>query len=241
MILFAALSLVILASPIPSLIQASAMPGMNSHGGADYRIYIDAAQRWIDGGPFYEPYQLAGPYQISHGDVLYPPVALWLFVPFTILPAVLWWLIPIGITAFVVWRLHPRFVAWPLLALCIAWPPTVIKFVSGNPVMWVMAAMAFGCLLRWPSVFVLIKPSLFPFAFFGATRRSWWLALGAFAVLCVPFGAMWLDWVNALLDQRGAGLDYSLQEVQLLLLPLIAWWWSPDRPPIGISRRLSPS
>ena len=64
--------------------------------GVDFLLYRDAAARWLAGGPYFEPYQLAGPYPITAGDVLYPPVALWLFVPFTVLPAVLWWAIPIA-------------------------------------------------------------------------------------------------------------------------------------------------
>ena len=50
--------------------------------GVDFTLYRDVTIRWLGGGPYFEPYQLAGPYQISAGDVLYPPVALWLFVPF---------------------------------------------------------------------------------------------------------------------------------------------------------------
>ena len=67
--------------------------------GVDFVLYRDAAARWLAGGPYFEPYQLTGPYPITAGDVLYPPVALWLFVPFTILPAVPWWVVPIGVTA----------------------------------------------------------------------------------------------------------------------------------------------
>ena len=89
--------------------------------GVDFILYRDAAARWLAGGPYFEPYQLAGPYPITAGDVLYPPVALWLFVPFTVLPAVLWWAIPIAVAAWAVWRLQPSPEWWPLIALCIAW------------------------------------------------------------------------------------------------------------------------
>ncbi len=51
--------------------------------GVDFQLYREVTMRWLGGGPFYQPYQLAGPYPISAGDVLYPPVALWLFVPFS--------------------------------------------------------------------------------------------------------------------------------------------------------------
>src|SRR5450759_88660 len=49
--------------------------------GVDYRLYMDAARRWLDGGGFYLPFQVAGPYPVLLGDVMYPPNALFLFVP----------------------------------------------------------------------------------------------------------------------------------------------------------------
>ena len=154
--------------------------------GVDFCLYRDAAARWLAGGPYFEPYQLAGPYPITAGDVLYPPVALWLFVPFTVLPALLWWAIPIAVTAWAIWRLRPEPAWWPLIALCVAWPTTLLKTWTGNPVIWSVAAMALGVVYWWPSVFVLLKPSLFPFALFGANRRSWWLALAVFVAMCLP-------------------------------------------------------
>ena len=46
-------------------------------------------------------HQLAGPYDVTlMTDVLYPPSALLLFVPFSILPIVLWWVVPIAITGY---------------------------------------------------------------------------------------------------------------------------------------------
>lgn len=228
---FGLFAVIILASQIPSLIDAFNRPAVNGYGGVDYLLYTDATQRWLGGGSFYQPYQLAGLYTITAGDILYPPVALWLFVPFTVLPAVIWWLVPLGMTAWVIWRLRPGPLAWPLMALCIAWPPTQVKLITGNPVMWSLMALALGCLFRWPSVFVLIKPSLAPFALFGINRRSWWLAFGLFVLLSLPFGAMWSDWLRTVANSRGGGIAYSIQEIPVLLLPLIAWRWRrrPDR------------
>lgn len=203
--------------------------------GVDYQLYRDAAARWLAGGAFYEPYQLAGPYSISAGDILYPPVGLWLFVPFAVLPsalaAVLWWAVPLGATAWAVLRLRPRPVAWPLIALCLAWPTTPLKVWTGNPVIWAVAAVALGTLYRWPSVFALIKPSLFPFALFGANRRSWWLALAALALLSLPFGVVWADWVASVVNSRGGGFLYSTLEIPMLLLPLVAWAGRARTPP----------
>ena len=51
--------------------------------------------------------------------------------------------------------------------------------------------------LRRPAVFALLKPSLAPFALFGASRRSWWIALAVLVAFSVPFGALWADWLAA--------------------------------------------
>lgn len=195
--------------------------------GVDYRLYHDVTTRWLGGGPFYEPYQLAGPYEISAGDVLYPPTALWLFVPFAVLPgfvaAILWWGIPLVVTALAVVVLRPRPAVWPLIALCIAWPTTLLKTWTGNPVIWAMAAMALGALYAWPSVFALLKPSLAPFALFRANHRSWWIALVVVVAMSLPFGSMWGGWLASVVNSRGGGLLYSSLEAPMLLLPVIAW------------------
>lgn len=196
---------------------------LRGQGGVDYQLYMGAATAWLHGGQFFEPYQLAGPYQISAGDILYPPVALILFVPFTVLPAVLWWLIPLVAVAGMLIRLRPQRWAWPLLAACVAWPTTPLKVLTGNPVMWAVAALALGVVYAWPSVLVLIKPSLFPFALFGARSRSWWIALGVFVAVSVPFGSLWVDWGRSLLDAQGGGLAYSSLEIPMLALPVVAW------------------
>jgi hypothetical protein len=214
-------SLAILVFPIADLLRAAAKPNFNGYGGIDYTLYMDATRRWLDGGTFFQPYQLAGPYPLQMGDVLYPPTALWLFIPFTLLPALLWWAIPLGVTAAMVWRLRPAPVAWPFLAFCCFWPPFVARIVAGNPVMWVMAAVALGFAFRWAFVGVLLKPSLFPFALLGVRSRSWWVALAVVVAASIPFGAMWIDWVKAVTNSSG-GLLYSLQDVPILLLPVIA-------------------
>jgi hypothetical protein len=199
--------------------------------GVDFDLYRDATNRWLGGGPFFEPYQLAGPYEIRAGDILYPPVALWLFAPFAAptgglgsLAAVAWWAIPLGITAGVVWNLRPQPWTWPLIALCVANPTTLLKIWTGNPVIWSMAAMALAVgVSRLFGPFVLLKPSLAPFALFGVRRRSWWIGLAVLVVLSLPFGGLWADWVASVLNSRGGGLLYSTLEVPMLLLPLVAW------------------
>lgn len=192
--------------------------------GADLTLYLGAAQRWISSGGFYPGHQLAGPYLLADGDILYPPPILLLIVPFLVLPAVLFWLIPIAaVGAVVAWH-RPRAWTWPLMALALAWPITSLKLVHGNPVMWIVAAAALGTVLAWPSVLVLLKPSLAPFALIGARQRSWWIALGVLAVLSIPFAGLWADYARVALNARSPnGLLYSLDEVPLMLIPVIAW------------------
>jgi hypothetical protein len=194
------------------------------HGAADYQLYVDVTRRWISGGAFYQPWQLAGPYSLAdpYGAILYPPVALWLFAPFTVLPAALWWILPIAAVTWVIWRHRPDPRVWPLLGLCLAWPPTVVKVITGNPVIWVMACVALGTIYAWPAVFVLIKPSLFPFALIDMRKRSWWFCLVIFALACLPFGGMWASWLETVLNARDGGVLYSVQEIPLLLFPVIA-------------------
>ncbi len=201
--------------------------------GVDFALYRDATSRWLHGGPFFEPYQLAGPYEIRAGDVLYPPVGLWLFVPFAALDGALprtltafaWWVVPLAITGWAIIALRPRPVVWPLLALCAANPTSLLKIWTGNPVMWSMAAMALAVVgsSRFAGPFVLLKPSLAPFALFGVTRRSWWVGLAVVVVLSLPFGSLWADWLTSVLNSRGGGALYSFLEVPMLLLPLVAW------------------
>ena len=213
--------------------------GTRDQLGVDYRLYMDVTRRWMDGGPYFEPYQLAGPYEISAGDVLYPPVALLFFVPFTFIPPVVYWVIPAVVVG--LGRLRARRATWrgkratyrnvnrihrrvtTSSRLRIAWPTTVLKTWTGNPVVWIATAMAVATIWRGAAVLVLLKPSLFPFALFGANRRAWWLSLAALVLVSIPFGSMWADWLTALSNSRGGGLLYSALEIPFVALPLIAW------------------
>jgi hypothetical protein len=112
---------------------------------------------------------------------------------------------------------------WPLIALCLAWPTTPLKVWTGNPVIWCVAAMAVSIVWRGGAPFALLKPSLFPFALFGIGGRAWWIGMAIFVALCVPFGAMWADWLTTVVNARGAGLLYSALEAPMLALPLVAW------------------
>lgn len=202
-----------------------------SYRGIDYRLYMDATRRWLSGGGFYGPQELAGSFAVTYGVTLYPPVALLVFAPFTVLPPIAWWIVPLGLTAWGLVRLKPAPWSWPLVVLPLVWWTAAERIVSGNPVIWSLAALTLACSAGWPGVFVLLKPSLFPFAFVGGWRREWWVALLGLALLSLPFLPMWFEWLAVLRHAKTpAGLLYSAQEAPLLLIPLVAWVASPIGP-----------
>jgi hypothetical protein len=220
---FAVASVVLLAGLVVAVltVQAAAASGRI---GADLELYLSATRRAIDGGGFYLPRQLAGPYELVDGDILYPPTAMLLFAPFLVLPSILFWIVPIAIVAVVVAIHRPRPAAWPILAACLAYPVSSLKVVHGNPVMWVTAALALGTILAWPAALALLKPTLAPLAVIGARSRSWWLAVIGLGLVSIPFGALWLQYASALRDAHTAhGILYSLDEVPLASLPIVAW------------------
>lgn len=195
--------------------------------GNDYRLYMEATRSWLADGSFYRDYQVAGPYVVYAREILYPPVALWLFVPFTFLPAILWWA-PVPIIGWVVWKQRPSPWQWVAILALLAFPiedgtSWAIEFIgNGNPGMWAAAFVALAT--RFPAFgpFVLMKPSLFPFAMVGVRSRAWWLGLVALAALSIPFRAIWLDYATVLLNAQGGGILYSLPNVTLCLVPLVA-------------------
>lgn len=190
--------------------------------GVDLHQILAATRRWLDGEGFYFPHQLAGPYHIVGGDILYPPVVLWLLVPFLYLPQILWWVIPLGILGYAVWRLRPARWTWPLLAFALWYPRDETMVLFGNPGLYVGAAVAAGVLYAWPAAFALFKPSLGFLALVGITQRSWWLGIAVFAALCLPFGGLWFDYITVLRNSD-ASLLYSLPDLPFMLIPIVAW------------------
>ena len=202
------------------------------HGGlgVDFRQYLDHTERWLHTGQFYLPRQLSGATTVMDGDPLYPPIVLWLLVPFTMLPAVLWWAIPLTIIVGVLIALRPAPWTWPMLGFIALWPRTPALILYGNPGIWMVAAIAGGVLWRWPGPLVLIKPSLLPFALVGIGSRGWSRTLVLVLIACIPFGALWVDYV-AVLRNSNVPLSYSLLDVPLALAPVVA----------GLGRRRSPA
>ena len=210
----------------------SLAPDLTDRFGVDYRQYTDAATRWLAGGPFYQPWQLAGPYDVPHGEfrierlpVLYPPFALALFVPFSLTPllAAVWWGLPLLIIGATVARYRPRPWTWPILTFCVLTGDTLWLTISGNPTLWTTAAVALGTRFGWPAIGALLKPTLAPFALIGIRRRSWWRALGGLLLLSIPFATLWPDYLTAIRNQRGVDLLYPLNNVPMMLIPLVAW------------------
>ena len=200
--------------------------------GDDFALYRSAAAGWLAGGGFYPEAQLAGPWAISGGAILYPPVILWLLVPFTVLPAELWWAVPAVAIAWALWIIRPGPLSWPTMAFLIGFSPFPASVRAGNPMIWALAALFVGCATVGPNVFVLLKPSLAPFALFGIWHRRWWLWAGAFALACVPFGVLWVDWVRSLISSDGT-LAYSYREIGPFLVPLVAWAGRRRRLPLA--------
>lgn len=197
--------------------------------GVDYRIYMQALDRWQSTGQWYLARQLGGPYPIEFGDVLYPPVLIYLLLPFRYAGPILWSVIPAAILMWAVWRLRPAPWSLVLIAACIAWPYTPAKFIFGNPVIWGAAALGLATVHRWPAALLLLKPTVAVFALFGIRDRRWWLMVGVLVLASLPFLADTLRYPEVLLNShadpiaaRGGPL-YSSAEFPLLCIPLIAW------------------
>ena len=197
--------------------------------GLDYRWHVEAAQRLLDTGTPYLPFELSGPFVIGDGAILYPPTAFLLFIPFIWLPAVLWWAIPIAITAYGLWWHRPPLWAWVVITALFAFDKSINVYVFGNPSMWMVAAIAAGTVWRWPFVFVLAKPTFAPIALLGIRHRSWWIALAVLAIASLPFLAVWFDWITVVRNSD-VSLLYNLPTLPLILAPLVAWATGRDRP-----------
>jgi hypothetical protein len=195
--------------------------------GRDYGLYMHAATHWLATGDFYLASQLQGPYSIPAvgGAILYPPTTLLLLVPFSFLPALLWWAIPLAIIGWAVFVHRPGPMTWPVLAMLLWYPTTNLKLLGGNPTtLWFTAILAFATVRPAASALFFLKPSLVPFALFGARRLSWWITLGATAAVSLPFIGLWAQYVNVLLDARDpSGLLYSLHDVPTMLIPMAIW------------------
>ena len=191
--------------------------------GSDFAVYVEAARRWMSGNGFYLARQLQGPYPLQVGDVLYPPTTLWVFVPFTVLPAALWWTVALGVLGYVVWTWRPAIWTWPVMAAGLAYGMTPLMYLRGSPVIMVAALVAAGLRWGWPGALVLLKPSVLPFALAGIRSRGYWLTVALLGLLTLPLMSMIPDWIRVMVDGQGGGLLYSINDVPLLTVPVVAW------------------
>ena len=190
--------------------------------GVDFHQYLGHVASWQATGQLYLSHQLAGPTTVMDGDPLYPPTILWLLLPFTVLPEPIWWVVPIAIIVVTLVRLRPAPWTWPLLAIIALWPRTPALFYYGNPGMWMVAFICIALARSWGGPFILLKPSLAPFALLGFGRRSWFIALAIVVVASIPFGSLWLDYVTVLRNSN-VPLTYSLLDLPLTLAPVLAF------------------
>jgi hypothetical protein len=202
------------------------IPALGDYPGSDIRFYLDATQRWLRGGGFYEAHELAGPFEIGDAyEVLFPPTLILLFAPFLVLPLALWWAVPVGSTAWFVWHARPSLVGWFGIFVALAFPNTIALLVAGNPVIWGVPALALATRWNWPAALLVLKPTVFPLALFWAGHVSWWIALLAIGLLTLPFWPLPVEYLTVLQNARSPRIGtflHSLGDVPLLLIPVIA-------------------
>ena len=195
----------------------------------DYRTFVDFGHRLLTDGTAILPYQLAGPYQAAPEvprldpatvPFLYPPAFAFVGVALTVLPAFLWWAVPIALLAWCVASWRPAPWAWPLMALALAWPNTSAVVIVGGSTMWAAALVAAGLRWRWPAALLLLKPTMLPFALVGVRDRRWWVVAAVLAVVSLPRAG---EYVTAMRNTTDLRWWYSLGDLPLLLLPVVAW------------------
>ena len=191
--------------------------------GWDAALYAQIGSHFLSTGQLYFPHQFE-PYIAAHTVNLYPPTALYLFVPASFAPRILWWLVPLTIIVVSLARLRPAWWSWPIMAAACVWPlhaPDVpVALVYGNTLMWTMAAMfaaaSFRSGLAWA---VLLKPTHMFMALPWAIRS--WRGLAVMVALSAVMLPLWFDWLAAMGNLSGAGGWVALSPA--LAIPAIAW------------------
>ncbi len=216
--------------------------GTLTHIGHDYVLYMDATRAWLGGGPFYHPYQIAGPYVVQADEILYPPHALLLFVPFTVLPAVLWWAVPLGLLIYALWRARPGPWTIAFVVACLCIPKSLQLITSGSPTMWVAAGLAFAR-MGWPGVGGLVKPTLLPIVLAGVRHRSFWVAAAILILIDVALVGLSIEYVAVVRNATGplATVIYSAGDLGIIGIGLVGWL-GPGQPALrSIRTKMRPS
>jgi hypothetical protein len=192
--------------------------------GVDFQFYRDVAARWLANGSFYWPHQIGGPYAFQvEVDVLYPPNALLLFVPFAFLPAIVWWVIPAAVVGYTTWTWRPGRWAIAAMLVLMCWQKSSVVWITGNTDIWVMAAVAAGLRWGWPAALVFLKPSMAPFALIGIRQRSWWISIALLVGVSLVQLPLWFDYLRAFSNLDGVEPDYSVASIPLMLIPFVVW------------------
>jgi hypothetical protein len=198
--------------------------GVLHHWGADSTIYLDAARRFIAGGSFYANWQFQPATDPALNGQYYPPIALLVFVPMSLLPAPAWWAVPVATIAYVAWRQCRT--DWQRVALLAAVTLSITPFVAGNGTLWVAAAMVAGNRWGWPAAFIILKPTLAPWALVGFRSREWWIVMVALLLLSLLMLPMWFEWLRVLSAWPAA----SSYLPSVLSLELALLWLATRRP-----------
>jgi hypothetical protein len=172
----------------------------------DWDVVAGAAQRWIHGGSYFLDRQVHGPYPLA------------------------WMVAPAIVMGMALRRLRPALWTWPVIALLLVPPQPLVEVLSGNPLIWVMAALFATAAWGSPASLVLLKPTLLPFAFLRANTRAWMLGVVILAVPSLLLLPLNLEWLHVVLDARGGGgFLHNLMEIPYALIPLVAWAGSASR------------
>ena len=192
--------------------------------GVDYQQVMGSARHWLATGDLYRPDQLAGPFDLADGSgpPMYPPTAFALFMPFTFLPAFAWWALPAVLMGFALAKHRPGAWTWPIMAACLAFPRSLEMIEYGQPSIWIAGLVAAGTVWGWPAVLVVLKPTLAPFALIGIRTPSWWIAAVLLALASLLLLPYWIEYVTVARNAR-ADLLWSLRDVPLVAIPLVAW------------------
>jgi hypothetical protein len=192
--------------------------------GWDANVYASIGTHFLETARAYFPVQSA-PYDAEGIVNIYPPTALYLFVPASLLPRLLWWVVPLFIIGWSLYRIRPAWWAWPLMAIAcvlpVSAPAVPVALVYGNSLLWTMAALfaaaAFRPGIAWAALFkptdVLVGLPL--------ALRSWRglaLAIGM-SVILLP---LWFDWLDAMRNLEGSSPLRGLSGWPALAIPLVA-------------------
>lgn len=201
-------------------------PNWRAAVGWDLSVYANLSRKLFSGGGWFPPQELSGPFQLATiQEVLYPPVVAYVFAPFMFLPIGALWIMVAGTMAWLFREWRPALWTWPLMALCLLWPLTLLKGLSGTSTVLITMAVGLGLRYRWPFALILIKPSFLPLALIGIRSRGWWICVGVLVLLTLPYLTETLQYPTVLMNARGShgGALYSLEDAPMIAIPVLAW------------------